>query len=284
MAEARPPGATFDAVPTLQRDLVFDIGMHRGEDSAVYLRKGFRVVGVEAVPALAAESSATLAAHVGSGRLTVVNAAIAERPGPIRFYLDDNSVWGTTSVEWRRRNSRLGSASPGTLDIEGITCGQLFAAHGIPYYMKIDIEGADRLCLEALAEQEARCPFVSVESDKATWAGLKAEIDLLCRLGYRRFKVVPQHKVHRQRTPHPAREGDDVEVSFVTGQSGLFGEEAPGRWLGRRSALARYRIIFVRYRVLGDDGLLSHGPLRTVKAALYRLGVGPGWYDTHAGR
>ena len=33
--------------------LVCDVGMHRGGDTAYYLHKGFRVVGVEANPAMA---------------------------------------------------------------------------------------------------------------------------------------------------------------------------------------------------------------------------------------
>jgi len=32
----------------MEENLVFDIGMHRGEDSEFYLKKGFRVIGVEA--------------------------------------------------------------------------------------------------------------------------------------------------------------------------------------------------------------------------------------------
>ena len=34
--------------------LVYDVGVHRGDDTAYYLHKGFRVVGVEANPAMAA--------------------------------------------------------------------------------------------------------------------------------------------------------------------------------------------------------------------------------------
>ena len=30
------------------KDLIFDIGMHKGEDAEFYLRKGFRVVAFEA--------------------------------------------------------------------------------------------------------------------------------------------------------------------------------------------------------------------------------------------
>ena len=37
-----------------QNDLIYDIGMHKGEDSEFYLRKGFRVVAFEANPELIA--------------------------------------------------------------------------------------------------------------------------------------------------------------------------------------------------------------------------------------
>ena len=33
--------------------LVYDVGMHRGDDTAYYLHKGYRVVGVQANPAMA---------------------------------------------------------------------------------------------------------------------------------------------------------------------------------------------------------------------------------------
>jgi hypothetical protein len=35
----------------LHPDLIFDVGFHRGEDTDFYLKKGFRVVAVEATGA-----------------------------------------------------------------------------------------------------------------------------------------------------------------------------------------------------------------------------------------
>ena len=35
------------------RNLIFDIGMHIGQDTEFYLKKGFRVVAIEADPTLA---------------------------------------------------------------------------------------------------------------------------------------------------------------------------------------------------------------------------------------
>ena len=34
-------------------DLIYDVGMHNGSDTAYYLHKGFRVLAIEANPVLA---------------------------------------------------------------------------------------------------------------------------------------------------------------------------------------------------------------------------------------
>jgi len=39
-------------------DLVFDIGMHNGDDTAYYLARGYRVVAVEANPSMCATAQA----------------------------------------------------------------------------------------------------------------------------------------------------------------------------------------------------------------------------------
>ena len=67
----------------MQRDLIFDFGMHDGSDTAYYLRKGFRVVAVEANPELVAAGQSRFRAEIAEGRLTIVNKAIAEQPGTI---------------------------------------------------------------------------------------------------------------------------------------------------------------------------------------------------------
>jgi hypothetical protein len=65
----------------------------------------------------------------------------------------------------------------------------------------------------------------------------------------------------------------------------MFGEEAHGRWLSRRTALAVYRLIFLRYFLHGDDGLLRRHRAWLLPRLASRLLLGPaGWYDTHARR
>ena len=63
------------------KPLIYDFGMHNADDTEIYLRKGFRVVAIEADPSLCEQARKRLSEHVASGELVVVNKAIGERPG-----------------------------------------------------------------------------------------------------------------------------------------------------------------------------------------------------------
>jgi hypothetical protein len=69
-------------------NLIFDIGMHKGEDADFYLKKGFRVIGVEANPVLSNHCAKRFQNECQSGQLTVVSKAIAEHSGSIDFYVN----------------------------------------------------------------------------------------------------------------------------------------------------------------------------------------------------
>jgi FkbM family methyltransferase len=261
-----------------EADLIYDVGMHRAEDTEFYLAKGFRVVAVEASAQLCDAAAARLSEQVESGQLTIVHAAVAETEGPVDLYLNPLSEWNTIRAQWSNRNARLGSPSVQVVSVPGVVFGTLLARYGTPYYLKIDIEGADLLCIESLREP-AIPRYVSIESDKLQFSGLLHEFDVLQALGYRRFKVVGQHRLPKQRPPNPPLEGRYVERRFSLVSSGLFGEEAPGAWLSATEAIERYRKIFRQYRLRGDDGVLSRGPLGSL---IMKAVPSPGWYDTHA--
>jgi hypothetical protein len=157
----------------------------------------------------------------------------------------------------------------------------LLKEHGVPYYLKIDIEGADMLCIRALEQSPTRPRFVSIESNKTSWRDLVGEFDALESLGYNRFKVVNQNRVSAHREPQPAREGTYAGQRFQPGSTGLFGTELPGRWLTRRRALLKYAFIFLQYRLFGDNTRGERIVRRRLPAALQRLLI-PDWYDTHA--
>lgn len=272
-------------------DLIYDVGMHKGEDTDYYLRKGFRVVGFEADPDLAAYCRDRFSLEIGDGRLTVVEGAITELPPDAshgrtaRFYRNKEvSVWGTALQDWACRNELHGAKSE-VIEVPVVDFQACIREYGVPHYMKIDIEGMDKACLKALAAFEHRPDYISIESEKRSFGKLREEFDILGQLGYTRFKAVQQENITEQVEPYPGREGRYTGYRFQENCSGLFGADLPGAWMSRRQAILMYRAIFVQYRLLGERGLLRERLLgKALRWAPVRFlrGPVPGWYDTHA--
>jgi FkbM family methyltransferase len=164
-----------------QADLIYDVGMHRGEDTEFYLHKGFRVVAFEADPELIKYCADKFADFIKAGKLKIIGGAIVDldtiRPdekGMVSFYKNvDVSVWGTVRSEWAQRNQTLGTTSS-RIDVQAIDFAAVLRDYGIPHYMKIDIEGCDLVCLNALRRFTKRPDYISIESDKTSLAKNKA--------------------------------------------------------------------------------------------------------------
>jgi hypothetical protein len=79
------------------------------------LKKGYRVIGIEADPQLAAHCRKRFASDIASGALRLIEGAIAAidqvKRRSVTFYKNANSVWGTIDPKWRERNDRFGSPS-----------------------------------------------------------------------------------------------------------------------------------------------------------------------------
>jgi FkbM family methyltransferase len=264
-------------------DLIFDIGMHTGEDTAFYLAKGFRVVAVEANEALVEAARERFADEIDSGRLAIYHVAIAGHEGTTDFFVNrEKDDWGTTCRDFVARNEALGTTHT-KVEVPCVPLGKILRECGIPYYAKIDIEGADLLCLEALHAFEERPRYVSIEASLRSFEQVFGELAQLWVLGYRRFKVVNQALNRSLRCPHPPLEGLYVDQRFDGHMSGPFGEEAPGEWRGVEATLARYRHILDDQRRFGAGGRYDVAPLRALDRLLRRhTGREPaGWYDIH---
>jgi hypothetical protein len=169
--------------------------------------------------------------------------------------------------------------------VRALSLIDVLGLHGVPYFMKVDIEGADRLCLEALLHFSERPDYLSIESETVDAGRLGSELDLLEQLGYTTFQAVQQAWVPRQSPPNPPREGDYVAHTFEPGASGLFGRELPDAWASRADLTAVFRGILRREQLFGSSSLFRKGLLGRKALALLRKMSGhplPGWYDTHA--
>jgi hypothetical protein len=219
--------------------------------------------------------------------LTIVPGAIVEdaRIGKVTLHCDlaqdgRSSIYPSAQVRWGEPSSCTKQ-----IEVETVDFGACLARYGVPYYLKSDIEGADLVCLRALAGFAARPCYVSIESSVSSLDAVAGEMDLLEGLGYHAFQAVQQQSTCHTRPPRPAREGRDVEHRFEFASSGLFGRELPERWVTRDRVLGQYRRIHRRYRVYQKVALWRRSRLlqRTVAVAGGAVHlVYAGWYDTHA--
>jgi FkbM family methyltransferase len=142
-------------------DLVFDIGSHVGDRIASFRRLGCRVVAVEAHPTLA---GLLRAIYDRDCQVAIENVAVAARPGTIELRVDrDNLTVSTASPEFRA----AARDAPGwrglqwqdELTVPATTLDSLIARHGLPAFVKIDIEGFEGEALAALGHPVAALSF-----------------------------------------------------------------------------------------------------------------------------
>ena len=256
--------------------------MHRGEDTAYYLALGYRVIALEANPHLVQACQKRFAQAIDSGALTIVEGAIAAATdGTVDFYLDANSQWGSIDPGWVRKKQI--DRSQQAISVPAIDLAACMRRYGVPHYLKIDIEGADRLCLEALRDAPGLPRFISMEAELFDFDALLAELDLLEQLGYTRFAVVGQGRHSGREMRASSLSGESLSYSFTGGSSGPFGEDLGNLWRSRRSAIRRHRAAFRRRKWLMRSGrALGRHPIWKRNPKLWRRFAG--YYDTHAER
>jgi FkbM family methyltransferase len=239
----------------MDRQLIFDIGLHNGDDTRYYLAKGFKVVSLEANTVLSQKVAADLADHIASGQLTIIEKALAPTSeGMVSFFVNPvKDDWSSTT----RSAAEKGLHEAVEISVPAITLQDIIAQHGTPYFIKCDIEGGDALFVRQLHQTTSRPAFVSIES--------MANNDLayLYACGYDSFQLVNQQFISWTKAPSPPREGLYVDAHFSAHMSGLFGRDLdPNEWISFDEAAERFTM-WTRLRE------------RDPKLA-------PGWMDFHA--
>jgi FkbM family methyltransferase len=252
-------------------DLVFDVGANNGDDTAHYLSRGYRVVAVEANPALAARCRDRFGAEIKSGRVVVEEVGIWPSRETRTFYVNDANDHHSSFFD--ESGQRSGEWHP--VQVECLPFRDLLEKHGVPYYLKVDIESADQWCLRDLTADD-KPAYVSVEAHRGWY------LALLFAVGYNAFKCVNQQTHNKPYAPagNETLRGRLTTRSrrlrrrvrsrlalrapqFPRGSSGPFAEETPGDWRNFEATMYDY----LHYR-LGQE---KHGTLDFAS-----------WYDFHA--
>lgn len=249
-------------------NLIYDLGLHTGGDTAYYLSRGYNVLAVDANPVMVEEARSRFQDEVREKRLTLLNVGIAEAPETATFWVSDHSDWSSFNREIASRDGVGHRAIP----VPVVTLAILLEEYGVPHYLKIDIEGNDSQCVEALKGTELP-KYISVEaecvgdSDQLSDSEATGILSLLHDVGYRKFKLVDQRQRWRSvRSTKVARFWNRVLDSisygrlravglsslttrftdyghvaslgfdFSSGSSGPWGEDVPGKWMGFEAA------------------------------------------------
>ena len=273
----------------LMERTVYDVGMHQGEDTEFYLSRGCRVVGVEANPQLVGGLREKFVNEVASGRLSIIDRAIAPASGKITFAINRNgSVWGTISQAFIKRAVHTGEDLE-FVEVEALPFRDILRRYGMPYYLKVDIEGMDMECVSALQEFTERPKFISIETAAtANIASVEAgfaELSTLWSLGYRRFKYVDQAGLGKLDGKILDAEGPAVRYRYRSHSSGPFGDETPGEWLTIDRALRQMQRLVRFQNKFGFGGQRQRSVFwrsaRRLRRYAKRLPVNS-WYDLHA--
>lgn len=220
---SRSPSEGTMLHPMQSDALAFDVGANNGDDTFYYLKRGMRVVAIEANPTLAQSMAERFREEIRSGRLTVLNLAIVADVRPeIDFFL-------------HKERDKVSTAMPDgsttafrTIRVLARRLPDLITEYGVPLYIKLDIEGIDDAVLEDLFEAGYKPRFISAEAHS-----VKTLVQL-ARMGYRKFKIVEGRFVH---WPYynirlMSEEEDATSYQFPEGSSsGPFGDDIPGPWL-----------------------------------------------------
>lgn len=141
-------------------DLAFDIGAHVGNRSRALRAAGARVVAVEPQALFARFLKRTLPRDV-----VVVEAAVGARAATTRMRVSRlHPTVSSLSADFSREAGAIPGFQQVTWDAEQevavITLDALIARHGMPAFVKIDVEGYEHEVLQGLS---AALPCLSVE-------------------------------------------------------------------------------------------------------------------------
>lgn len=173
-------------------DLVFDIGANIGENTRLFASLGARVVAVEPLAHCAPAIAPQATQAVSDVRLE--QCAIGRQAGTLELAVCSRALdVSSASQAWMDTMQRTGRAR-GPWDervlVPVSTLDALITRHGLPSFIKVDVEGYEAEVLRGLSQ---RVSSISVEVHRATLELSLDCLERLCELGFARFAVSAGH-------------------------------------------------------------------------------------------
>ncbi len=115
--------------------------------------------------------------------MKILNIGVAPKEDEFNFYVNEvQSEWNSFDLAIASRDGLPWHS----IKIQTKTFDSIIKENGVPYYLKVDIEGNDHLCIKELDKNDLP-KFVSVEGN---YVGLLNE---LSEKGFKKFKLILQY-------------------------------------------------------------------------------------------
>lgn len=134
-------------------DLIFDIGANIGVYAESLQSIGARVVAVEPNPECAQQIGWTTSTEW----VTVVNAAVGDKIGTGKLFVNEANVLSSMSSEQVRAERR--KAWVREIDVSVVTIDSLIDRYGMPRFIKLDVEGFEVEVLSGMSRQPEYLSF-----------------------------------------------------------------------------------------------------------------------------
>jgi FkbM family methyltransferase len=155
------------AGPPAGNKLAFDIGANKGNKVSALLGLGYTVIALEPEKS----SLSTLRWRFDKDKkVTIVDKGVSDAPGKTKIYIAaPRSGLNTLSTKWKDAlqqadTNRWGKAFTysDSYEIDLTTLDALIRQYGLPYFIKIDVEGYENKVLNGLSQP---VPFVRFETN-----------------------------------------------------------------------------------------------------------------------
>ena len=215
------------------RPIVYDVGMKNGDDSAYYLAKGYKVVGIDANHDMCSFCERRFKSEIKHGLMTVLNAGVSDAPGEATFFINKTNPSISTFEPERFEKYAWAPREWVPVTVPTVCLSSVIEERGFPEFIKLDVEFYDGNVLRDLLLNGIKPKYISAEAQ---------EIDTYCllvALGYKRFKIVDGASVQEKyRNMEIERlDGTTFQYSFPYESSGPFGTDLPGPDLDKVRAL-----------------------------------------------
>lgn len=202
-------------------ELIFDLGANVGGNIKYYLSKAKKVVAVEANPELCEALKNEFKNEIDSGRLFLVEACltVSSTNEIVGFYINK-----FTTGLGRFTEPKINPLDYEKIKVPSISYKTLIETYGLPDFVKIDLEGYDRVILNYMLENELLPNYLQFENQ-----GFETLSKILETNKYQSFNIVSFYNY--------AKFYEKSTLRFA----GPFREEIKSPWLSKNNLISLYK-------------------------------------------